>query len=383
VRQHRLTSILSCLAIALASFLILSFSGFVSRYQSAVEQEVDGLGYDMLITARGCPYEAATLMLRGGVGLRYMPSGSLRSIQSDKDIASVFPTLIHPVRDPASDSGMLLFRGVAVESFTARSLVFEQGEAFESGDVGVVLGHEIAELEQLSVGDSFLIPKGLNRPATPVPVVGVLARNGGQEDGSLMMSLPALQALFGLEDKLTGVGVQLSDSAGNSLQAVQERYEKDPALQVVQLSAVLERLRMATDNLRTLVVLLGSLIGVLALGLVFVTTLLRASVAHAQVVVLHAVGLSRGFLFLAAVVENGLIVGAGVALGALATFAGGNAVGAVLGAQLDYVPSGTGVGIDVGALMGLVLVGLCFAILAAVPRWIRLGRSHPQQMRGA
>jgi len=198
-----------------------------------------------------------------------------------------------------------------------------------------------------------------------------------------MMSLTALQALFGLEDKLTGVGVQLSDSAGNSLQAVQERYEKDPALQVVQLSAVLERLRMATDNLRTLVVLLGSLIGVLALGLVFVTTLLRASVAHAQVVVLHAVGLSKGFLFLAAVVENGLIVGAGVALGALATFAGGNAVGAVLGAQLDYVPSGTGVGIDVGALMGLVLVGLCFAVLAAVPRWIRLGRSHPQQMRGA
>jgi len=163
VRQHRLTSILSCLAIALASFLILSFSGFVSRYQSAVEQEVDGLGYDMLITARGCPYEAATLMLRGGVGLRYMPSGSLRSIQSDKDIASVFPTLIHPVRDPASDSGMLLFRGVAVESFTARSLVFEQGEAFESGEVGVVLGHEIAELEQF-IRDNDLLTLDDSKP---------------------------------------------------------------------------------------------------------------------------------------------------------------------------------------------------------------------------
>jgi putative ABC transport system permease protein len=381
LRQHRLTSVLSSLSIAVAAFLILSLSGFVSRYEKAVDAEVAGLGYDMLITARGCPYEAATLMLRGGVGLRYMPAGSLGKIRSDPDIAAVFPTLIHPVRDPASDTGMLLFRGVSAESFAARGLVFEAGSSFEQGVPGLVLGYAIAELEQLRVGDSFLIPEGLGRPAISVPVVGVLARNGGQEDGSLMLSVEALQVLFSLEDKLTGVGVQLSPGARSKAQEVQDRYEQDPALQGVQLSAVLKRLRQATDQMRSLVWVLSGFVGFLALGLILVTAVLRASAAHAEVRALHAAGLSKRFLFLAAVVENALLLGVGLCLGALATVLAGPALATLLGAQLAYLPDAAVVGLSWRPLS--VLAGLClgFSFLAALPRWFRLGSR--QSLRGA
>jgi putative ABC transport system permease protein len=383
LRHHPWTSALSAIAIALASFLVLSFSGFISHYQNAVDDEVEGLGYDMLITARGCPYEAATLMLRGGVGLRYMSSATLGRIETDEDIAAVFPTLIHPIRDQASEGGMLLFRGVLPASFSAQGLVFDAGEIFEEGSPGVVLGHEIAELEQLKVGDSFLIPEGITRSASSIPVRGVLARTGGQLDGSVMMSLSGLQSFFGLENKLTGVGVQLHSSSRASAQTVQDRYEEDPALQVVQLSAVVERLRMATDRMRSLVVLMSGLVAFLALSLVLTTAVLRASAEHAQVVVLHAAGLSKTFLFLAAVVENVLVVAVGLTLGGLATVFGGHFVGALLGSQLSYVPEGFRSGADLAAFSCLALVGFVFALIAALPRWLRLQRTRAYQMRGS
>ena len=383
LRHYRWTSGLSAVAIGLATFLILSFSGFVSQYQSTVDQEVEGLGYDMLITARGCPYEAATLMLRGGVGLRYMPAGTLGQIDADEDVLTSFPTLIHPIRDEASDGGMVLFRGVSTESFSARGLSFRAGSVFAEGQLGLVLGHEIAELEQLTVGDSFLVPEGISRPATSLPVLGVLSRSGDQLDGSVMMSLSAMQSFFGLEDKLTGVGVQLHSDSRARAEVVRDRYEQDPALQVVQLSAVLERLRVATDQLRSLVLLMSGMVGFLALSLVLVTATLRASADHSQVVVLHATGLSKTFLFLAAVVENFLVVGVGLLLGGLGTVLAGQWVVAVLGAQLLYVPEDLGLGFEFGTMAWLVLAGCLLAVISALPRWVRLQRTRPYQMRGA
>jgi hypothetical protein len=374
---------LSSLAIALAAFVILSLSGFVSQYQSAIEEEVEGLGYDMLITARGCPYEAATLMLRGGVGLRYMPGGALAEIEADEDVVAVFPVLIHLVRDPASETGMLLFRGMSEGSFEARGLVFREGKGFEAGLPGVVLGHEIAELELLVAGDAFLVPEGLDRPAQSLPVLGVLERAGDQLDGSVMMALPALQTLFGLEDRLTGVGVQLKRGSEQTAQRVQDRYEQNPALQVVQLSAVLERLRLATDRMAAMVVLMSSVVALLALCLLFNTALLRASAEHRQVVVLHAIGLSSLFLFLATVVESFFVVLLGLGLGALGTVAFGDVLGGALADQLPYVPDSAHVSLGSNVFLALLLAGLAFSFLSAVPRLIRLQSARPQQMREA
>ena len=368
---------------ALAAFVALSLTGFVSQYQSSVEDEVDGLGYDMLITARGCPYEAATLMLRGGVGLRYMPSGAVAEIEKDEDIAAVFPTLIHPIRDPASETGMLLFRGVSSGSLQAKGLLLREGSGLEGAGPGVLLGHEIAQLEQLSAGDRFLVPEGLNRPAKALPVLGVLERSGDQFDGSVMMSLSELQSFFGLEGKLTGVGVQLDASARARAQEVQDRYEQDPALQVVQLSVVLDRLRRATDRMSEMVLLMSSLVAVLALCMLFSTALLRASAEQRQVYVLHAIGLSTSFLFLATLVENLIVVFLGIGLGALATVAFGDLLGSALGEQLAYVPDTAQVSLSCAALCSVILAGLCFSVLAALPRILRLRGAGPQQLREA
>ena len=82
-------SLTSVSLIALATMMAISLLGFIEGYQRAAEEDIDNLGYDLLITAKGCPYEAATLMLRGGVGLQYMPSGVVERLRNEESVENM------------------------------------------------------------------------------------------------------------------------------------------------------------------------------------------------------------------------------------------------------------------------------------------------------
>ena len=384
IRQSRWVSAISILGVAFAVFLVTTLQGFVSGYQQAVSRDVDGLGYDLLITARGCPYEAATLMLRGGVGLRYMPDSVLESLQADVDVAEVFPTLIHPVRDPLAPAGMTLLKGVVPGVFEARGLSLLEGEWLSLGSEGVVLGYEAAEIEQRHAGDAWLVPGGVGEEAVSLPVIGVLERTGSQLDGTVLMELGALQERFGLEDRLTGAGIQLSSGARVDLDGVRERYEDDPALQVISLDSVVETLRLAMANLHSVVGILSGFMAVLAAAVLLNTSMLRSLAEHRRMITLHAIGIGHGFIAGAAMIENLLLVFAGAGLGVVLSLLLGGWSDAWLGGYLPYVPSGALVQVD-GRLAGIVLLGSVglggLATLPAIVR-IRLARQGHRE-RGA
>ena len=171
LRQHPWVSAVAVGSIAAVVFVVATLLGFVRGYESAVARDVDRMGFDLLVTARGCPYEAATLMLRGGVGLRYMPDGVVSRLDADPAVAATYPTLIHPLRDPDSPSGMALIKGVTPGFRNARRLELSDG-VWLGESPGVVLGFEAAELSQ----------RRRRFPASPradaLPVAGVLARTG-------------------------------------------------------------------------------------------------------------------------------------------------------------------------------------------------------------
>ena len=146
IRDNRWTAGASVVGVALAVFLVTSLIGFVGGYERGVSRDVDRMGFDMLVTARGCPYEAATLMLRGGVGMRYMPDGVTQRLIGEPEVEALFPMLIHPVRSMDSSGGMILFKGVVADLFEAQGLSLFEGEWIsQSSQAGsVVLGFEAA-----------------------------------------------------------------------------------------------------------------------------------------------------------------------------------------------------------------------------------------------
>src|SRR4030066_277405 len=80
---------LTIIGIALAAWLLVSLLGFNKGYESSLNRDIDNLGFQMIVTAKGCPYEAATLMLKGGTGLRYMKSDIADSIAKQPEVDAV------------------------------------------------------------------------------------------------------------------------------------------------------------------------------------------------------------------------------------------------------------------------------------------------------
>ena len=78
--RKRMRSILTIIGIALSSWVLVSLLGFNQGYEKALNKDVDNMGFQMMIMAKGCPYEAATLMLKGGTGLKYMKESIMKDI---------------------------------------------------------------------------------------------------------------------------------------------------------------------------------------------------------------------------------------------------------------------------------------------------------------
>lgn len=367
LRQHPWVSATAVASIAAVVFVVATLAGFVRGYEAAVARDVDRMGFDLLVTARGCPYEAATLMLRGGVGLRYMPDGVVARLDADPAVASTYPTLIHPVRDPESPTGMALVKGVTTDFRQARRLELQDGVWLGEAE-GVVLGFEAAELAQRRAGDTLLLP-GLE---TPLQVAGVLARTGSQLDGTVLMELAEAQSRFGLPDRLTGVGVQVHPAHRDALDALRRRYDNEAELQVIALDTVTAALRGAMDDLRGVVNLLTGVLGLLGAALLGNTTLLRALSEHRRHAILRAAGFAPAWIAGAMIVETLLLLVPGVITGlGLAAFAGGR-TGAMLAAHLPYAPSGELIVLQTPLLLLIAGAALSLALLATAPAVLRM-----------
>ena len=108
--RKKTRSLLTVVGIALAAWVLVSLFGFNTGYEKSLNKDIDNLGFQMLVVAKGCPYEAATLMLKGGTGLKYMKQEIAADVARDPDVDGVTPMLMQVVFDvppagPAAGAG--------------------------------------------------------------------------------------------------------------------------------------------------------------------------------------------------------------------------------------------------------------------------------------
>ncbi len=365
------TSTVTFVAVFVATFLATSLLGFVEGYQQRVEEDVDRLGYDLLITAKGCPYEAATLMLRGGVGLKYMPSGVVDRLKKEEAVTGLFPMLIHPIKVPGADQGITLLKGVAPGWYQSLNLQMREGDWYsESQETltgeGIILGYEAAELEKRHVGDPYLLYDGKTESFVETKVRGVLERTGTQVDGTVLLPLNRVQSRYDLPGKLTGVGVRVRSDSPTALEELRDTYNLEPELQVVSLSKVEETLRNAMANMHDVIGLLAAILALMAAGILLNTTLLRTLSEQKRFVTLRIIGIPAWFIGGAAVVENLLLTLFALGTGlAMALLTGGH-TSTFLVSYLPYAPEGNLVSVSPSLLALMGIVGLGLALVATV-----------------
>lgn len=369
ILRKKIRTTLTIVGIALSAWVFASLLGFNKGYERALNKDIDNMGFQILVAAKGCPYEAATLMLKGGTGLRYMDESVLEQINAYKETQRVTPMLMQAVFDPnkGESGGFTAYLGVDPQTFpTMRSyLTFQEGGWFtDSAAYQVVLGYEAAELEQREVGDAFLIPE----KNVELRVVGVLKRSGTQDDGTLFIPLKTVQKIFGKEGKLTGMGIKVKKEVNVS--EFENKLYDLPDVQVVSMAQVKQTIMNLVSTAKVMVFSIV-LIAILIATLGVVNTILMSVFERFQEIgILKSMGALPHDIFLMIWFETVIVCGIGGILGSGLALALTTITDIFIRRLLPYTPTGSIVLIDIHLVMLTIIAVICIGVLSGLyPAW--------------
>ncbi len=318
--RKRTRSALTIMGIALSAWVLSSLLGFNKGYESSLNRDIDNMGYQVLLTAKGCPYEAATLMLKGGTGLRYMNQSVMDKVASHPEVDKVTPMLMQAVFDPnkGESGGISAYLGIDPATFPRMKsfLEFAQGGWFTNPSAPeAVLGYEAAELEQREVGDLLLIPE----KNIELKVTGILKRTGTQDDGTIFLPLQTVQSIFNKPGELTAVGIKVKKEADIAL--FEEKLYELPDVQVVSLAQVKQTIMNLVTTAKIMVFSIAVIAVLIAMVGVVNTILMSVFERFAEIGILKSMGAMPGHIFKMIWIETlilcllGGLVGTGIALG--------------------------------------------------------------------
>jgi len=374
--RKRTRSVLTVLGIALAGWVLVSLFGFNKGYETSLNRDIDNLGFQMLVVAKGCPYEAATLMLKGGTGLKYMKQEIADQIAREPEVDGVTPMLMQVVFDPnkGESGGFAVYQGVDPKTYPKMKsfLKFKEGNWFSAQEAAeTVFGYEAAELEQREVGDMYLIPE----KNIEVKVVGILERTGTQDDGTIFLPIGTVQKVFGIRDELTGIGIKVRKDA--DMAKFEARMYNLPDVQVVSLSQVKNTIMTLVSTARVMVLSIALIAILIAMMGVVNTILMSVMERRQEIGILKSMGAMASDIFKLVWIETLILCLTGGLVGTGMALVTAKVTDILVRKLLPYAPSGSLVKIEPGlvlATLGIVtLVGLASGIY---PSW-KAGRVRP------
>jgi putative ABC transport system permease protein len=380
--RKKVRSILTVVGIALSAWVLVSLLGFNRGYEASLNKDIDNMGFQLMIMAKGCPYEAATLMLKGGTGLRYMEESIMKDIMKEPEVDKITPIFMSAVFDPnkGESGGIAGYFGIDPKSFAEMKpfLKFKQGGWF-AGTEGneVVMGFEAAELEQREVGDMILMPE----KNIQFKVVGILERTGTQDDGTIFVPLKTVQKIFERPTEITTIGIKLKKGVDSA--KLEERLYKLPDVQIVSLQQVKDTIMKLISTAKVMVLSIAIIAIVIAMVGVINTILTSVWERFQEIGILKTIGAMPFDVFKLIWIETLMLCTSGGILGIIFALILSRVTDIVMRRVLPYAPGGGLVFIDtklvVMTLAGIICIGLVSGIY---PAW-RAGRIRPlEAIRG-
>ncbi len=390
LRRRLVRTTLTVAGVGLAVAVAVSLGGFVLGYREAIDKSIEMLGFQVMIMAKGCPYEAATLMLKGGTGLLYLPSDTYEKVKRDDAIDAITPIFVgiaqkeaSSIRDEGSEKTFTVVDGIEVPSFTAMKpwLKFKGGAGYAGGKWfdqaskdEVVLGYELAEYEQRKVGDTFyatITPFGKpDLVRHEFKVAGVLERTGTQDDGTVFMPIDAARAAFNRPNQLTILGLKLKQFNAANMREFETKWLKLPEVQVVSLQQVKTTLISLVSTAQTMIAAVAVIAVIVALIGVINTILMSVYERTGEIGIMKALGARRSDIFQLVWLETLMICLIGSIVGSIGAWVGAGLVEKAIKSLADLGVSGSIVRITPGVIGWAMSGSIALGFFAGLyPAW--------------
>ncbi|MDD3927387.1 MAG: ABC transporter permease [bacterium] len=330
---------LTVLSIAVAVSVLYILLSFNKGYSASLKQQLQQMGVHVLVVPPGCPFEAASLLLKGGKPPAYLGEDVLQKIEALSGIQIMAPGFMSAImRDDRTD----IYYGMDQRTIRLKNWwKLKAGGRWFTNDQqdGIVLGSDAAltelvinqQTDPFTPGQEIWVPE-LNRP---LKIIGILEPTGTQDDGFFYVPMKLAQQIFRQPGKVTTVALRLDDPAQAGV--IGGQLQKLEGVEVITMSELLGTQQRMMESARMLVLAIVFIaIAISAIG-VLNTVLMSVFERTREIGVMRATGAGKSHVFSLIWLETLLMTGAGGILGLVLAISGSGLMEKLVVAALTRV----------------------------------------------
>ena len=337
--RRRGRTLLTVLGVAIAITVLFSLLSLNSGYEKELNKEVNSLGVHILAVPKGCPYEAASLIIHGGVIPKYLTSTDLKNVSSIEGVGLATPMLMHQfIRRDAKTGQDVAHVAYGIEIDAIRELKpwwKIQGRFFNNNETNVmIIGRGLADRYNLTVGATQA-----DGPLANFTIVGILERTGDQDDQFHYLPLAEAQRVFHKEGLITTIGVKVKDIS--KIAAVSAEMEKIPDIQVVTMTQVLGTIMNLAGSAKSLLLTVIAIALIISAFGIINTLLMSVNERTREFGMMKAIGASGLDIGKMVLIETVFITLSGGVIGTISAIVGSSLIEGFVKGILPYSPRGS------------------------------------------
>lgn len=370
--RRRTRTILTLIGVAIAIAVLYSLLSFNIGYERQLSGEMSSFGVSLLAVPKGCPYEAASLVMHGGVIPKYLNESNLQTIKNTKGVAIATPILLQQFTDNGTSH---VVYGIESQDMVKIKPWWKiQGRFFNDDEKKVmVIGSGLAEKMGASIGGEM--PIGSKKEL--FTVVGILEQTGGQDDEFHYLPINEAQRIFKKEGLINTIAVLVTDP--KDVAVISDEIEKIPDTQVVTMSQISGTIMNLVGSARTLLYSLMAVAIVISAFGIMNTLLMSVHERTREFGMMKAIGASGLDIGIMVLIETIIVTTLGGILGIYASFVGSGMIEKFVRTSIPYAPSGSLIVIDPILIGQCLIFSVLLGLLCGLYPAIRSSRLSPME----